>query len=337
MKTSSIAPCRTTPVAGRIAAALVALAAILGISSNVEASGAEEAVRAFLAKNGIQEGYDTGKNRFVFVGDCAREIPDLAAPDFIKARELSFLVALLSAKRELIGAIERRISVEDSVSVEEKDGTTSQTAKSIIDIFSKRLVRGCTVLRAEESWEDGIYHTAVAIAWSEKLEKAAVDALSGNGSEASEQKNDVEWDNWAKRTDFASRIGPAQFTDANGVYRYAGIGCADIEGKTGKALLGAMKVAEKKAEQSLVYSLWADTEAHDRAVTIVSERASADGEETEAIEDFVSKISQKCAGRHVMKRKVFSGEVMNPLTGRKMFVFVAGIDPAILAGMETQD
>lgn len=321
-------------IPGSIAAAVIAVCVALSAVPSARGEDAEVSVRTFLAKQGVQEGYDAARNRFVFVGECVREVPSLAAPDFVKTRELAFLVAVLSAKRELVGAIERKLSVEETVSTEEKDGEATQTTTSVVDIFSRRLVRGCTVLRAEESYADGIYRTAVAVAWSEKLESAALAALSGAGADLAPEENDAEWEAWAKRTDFARRIGPAQFTDSRGIYRYAGIGCADIGGKTGKAILAAMKVAEKKAEQSLVYSLWADTAAHDHAVSIVRERASADGEETEAEEDFVSRISQDCAGRHVMKRKVFSGEVENPLTGRKMFVYVAGVDPAVLAKLE---
>jgi hypothetical protein len=325
------------PFPGTFLSAALAACVLVGAAPRAEGADAGEAVRAFLAKQGIQEGYDAARNRFVFVGDCAREVPDLAAPDFVKTRELAFLVAVLSAKRELIGALERKVSVGESVSVEDKDGETKQTTMSVVDVFSRRLVRGCTVLRAEESYDEGIYRTAVAVAWSEKLEAAALAAFSGADAGTTPAENDAEWAAWAKRTDFARRIGPAQFTDSRGVYRYAGIGCADVEGKTGKALLAAMKVAEKKAEQSLVYSLWADTAAHDRAVSIVRERASADGEETEAEEDFVSRISQDCAGRRVRKRKVFAGEVPNPLTGRKMFVYVAGVDPAVLAELEDEE
>lgn len=310
---------------------------LIGASSATASVNAEDAVRAFLSKHGIQEGYDATRNRFVFVGDCARELPNLDSPDFVKTRELAFLVAVLSAKRELIGALERKISVDETVSVSEKSGKTEQTSKSVVDIFSGRLVRGCTVLHSEESWADGVYRTAVAIAWSEKLEKAALAAFSGKGAETTADENDAEWDAWVRRTDYAHRIGPAQFTDSNDVYRYAGIGCADVEGKTGKALLWARKAAEKKAEQSLVYSLWADTIAHDRAISIVRERASAEREASEAEEDFVSDISQACAGRHVKKRKVFEGEVVNPLTGRKMYIYVAGIDPAILLELSNDE
>lgn len=294
------------------------------------AANATDAVRAFLAKNGIQEGYDAERERFVIVDDALREVPSLDAPDFFKIREQAALAAVFSAKRELIESIDMKVTAEDSVELRSDGDETVQTTKSITDIFARRILHGCTVLDVEESHEDGVYQVAVAVAWSEKLEQAACAALAGNGPKTTPEQDEAEWSAWAERTDFARRIGPAQFTDSHGVYRYAGVGCVDVEGKKGKEMLAAKKAAEEKAKQALVYSLWADTVAHDHAVTVLRERSASDGDTSEATEDFVSRVSQACK-RAVMKKDVFKGKVVHPLTGRTMFVHVAGIDPATLA------
>lgn len=294
------------------------------------ASQASDSILAWLAKNGIQEGYDAAKQRFVIVDSCERELPSLDGDDFFKTREQMALVATFLAKGELIGIIDQQITAMDSVETKSDNGKTIQTTKSVIDIFSKQILHGCTVLDVEESYEDGIYSVAVAVAWSEKLEKAARAALAGDGPKTTAEQDEAEWAAWVARTDFSRRIGPAQFTDACGVYRYVGVGCVDVEGKKGKAMLDAKRVAEEKAKQALVYSLWADTEAHTHAVTILKERASSGGETAEATEDFVSRVSQACK-RSLLKKDVFKGKVQHPLTGRTMFVHVAGIDPATLA------
>jgi hypothetical protein len=294
------------------------------------AADATDAVRAWLSKHDIKEGYDAKRERFVFVDDCQRELASLEGSDFFRTREQMSLAAIFSAKRELIEFIESGVSVVDSVELRSDGDETVQTTKSIVDIFSKRILHGCTVLDVEESHEDGVYQVAVAVAWSEKLEQAACAALAGNGPKTTPEQDEAEWSAWAERTDFARRIGPAQFTDSHGVYRYAGVGCVDVEGKKGKEMLAAKKAAEEKAKQALVYSLWADTVAHDHAVTVLRERSASDGDTSEATEDFVSRVSQACK-RAVMKKDVFKGKVVHPLTGRTMFVHVAGIDPATLA------
>lgn len=308
---------------------IFAVAGLLGTMQFAHGETATEAVRSFLAKNGIQEGYDAQRERFVIVDDCQRELPSLDGADFFKTREQMALVATFSAKRELIQAIDAKMSVSDSVETKSDGDKTVQTTKSVIDIFSKQILHGCTVLDVEESYEDGIYSVAVAVAWSEKLEKAARAALAGDGTKTTPEQDEAEWAAWVARTDFSRRIGPAQFTDACGVYRYAGVGCVDVEGKKDKAMLDAKRTAEMKAVQSLAYSLWADTIAHTHAVTMLKEQTSSDGETTEVSEDFVSRVSQACK-RNIQKRDVFKGKVVHPLTGRMMFVHVAGIDPAIL-------
>ena len=291
---------------------------------------AKQSVRAYLKEQHVPVGFDAKVGRFVFVGFCERKLADLSGDDFFRIREQMALSAIFSAKRYLVERIEQEVTAEDSVELKSDGDETVQTTKSITDIFARRILHGCTVLDVEESHENGVYQVAVAVAWSEKLEKAARAALSGEGAKTTPEQDEAEWAAWAERTDFARRIGPAQFTDSHGVYRYAGVACVDVEGKKGKDLMNARRVAEMKASQALVYSLWADTVAHDHAVTILRERASADGETSEATEDFVSRVSQACK-QHVMKRDVFKGKVVHPLTGRTMYVHVAGIDPATLA------
>jgi hypothetical protein len=308
----------------------IALAAIVLPGSAFAGNSAEDSVRAWLVKNNIQEGYDAAKQRFVIVDSCERELSSLDGPDFFQTRGQLSLTATMSAKSELIGIINRKISATDSVELKSDGGETIQTTKSIVDIFSKQILHGCTVLHVEESYEKGIYSVAVAVAWSEKLEKAAREALSGSAQKTTPEEDEAEWSAWSARTDFAKRIGPAQFTDSHGIYRYAGVGCVDVEGKKGKAILDAKRVAEQKAKQALAYSLWADTVAHTHAVTILKERASAEGETAEASEDFVARVSQACK-RNIIKRDVFKGKVVHPLTGRTMYVHVAGIDPTTLA------
>lgn len=296
----------------------------------VNAADATDAVRAFLAKNGIQEGYDAERERFVIVDDGLRELPKLDAPDFFKIREQTALVAVFSAKRKLIESLDMKVVVDDSVELKSDGDETVQTTKSVTDIFASRILHGCTVLDVEESHENGVYQVAVAVAWSEKLEKAARAALSGDGRKTTPEQDDAEWAAWAARTDFAKRIGPAQFTDSHGVYRYAGVGCVDVEGKKGNEMKLAKRGAEEIAKQALACSLWADTVAHDRAETILREQSAAGIDTAEVEEDFVSRVSQECK-RPVLKRDVFKGKVVHPLTGRTMFVHVVGVDPATLA------
>lgn len=304
----------------------------LGLSFGVPLSygeSASDAVRQWLLKRNIKEGFDAERSRFVVIDSCERELPSLDSKDFFKTREQMVLIATFSAKAELIGMINRTITSSDSVKLEKDGDAVEQTTISIIDIFSKQILHGCTVLNIDEKYNDGVYSVAVAVAWSKKLEKAALDALSGTCAKTTPDEDDAEWAAWVARTDFSKRLGPAQFTDSHGVYRYAGVGCVDIEGLKGVALLNARRLAGEKAKQALVYSLWADTVAHTRAVTILKERADKDEEKSDVLEDFVSSVSQECK-QVVLKRDVFKGKVVHPLTGRTMYVHVAGIDPAIL-------
>ena len=313
----------------RLCIRFVFLMLVFGFGPAAWGGSAAKSVRAHLKEQHVPVGFDAKSGRFVFVGSCERKLADLSGDDFFRIREQMALSAIFSAKRDLIETIEQEVTAEDSVELKGDGDETDRTEKSVIDIFSKRILHGCTVLDVEESHENGVYQVAVAVEWSEKLEQAACAALSGDGRKTTPEQDDAEWAAWAARTDFAKRIGPAQFTDSHGVYRYAGVGCVDVEGKKGKEMLAAKKAAEEKAKQALVYSLWADTVAHDRAETVIRERAS-DGETAETTEDFVSRVSQACK-RAVVKKDVFKGKAVHPLTGRTVFVHVVGVDPTTLA------
>lgn len=314
----------------RLCIRFVFLMLVFGFGPAAWGGSAKQSVRAYLKEQHVPVGFDAKAGRFVFVGSCERKLADLSGDDFFRIREQMALSAIFSAKRDLIETIKQEVTAEDSVELKGDGDETVQTTKSVTDIFAKRILHGCTVLDVEESHENGAYQVAVAVAWSEKLEQAARAALAGNGPKTTPEQDEAEWAAWAERTDFARRIGPAQFTDSHGVYRYAGVGCVDVEGKKGKEMLAAKKAAEEKAKQALVYSLWADTVAHDHAVTVLRERSASDGDTSEATEDFVSRVSQACK-RAVMKKDVFKGKVVHPLTGRTMFVHVVGVDPATLA------
>ena len=298
-----------------------------------DGSKAADAVRTWLERCGIEEGYDSKQACFVTVGDYVKTLPNLDASDFLSVREQMSLVATLLAKSKLIQILDRRISSTSTTTIQRDGDMTTHTTMSIIDIFSRAPLHGCMVLHTEEAYEDGKYSVAVAVKWGEKQEKAALAALSGTGPETTEEIDEAEWAAWAARSDFSKLSGPVQFTDAKGVFRYAGIACVDVEGKKGKEFINAMRLAELRAEQALVYSLWADTIAHTHALSILSRKKAADVEEVEVVRDFVSYLQQACK-RHILRRKVFSGKFVHPLTGRKMFVYVAGIDPSKLAKLK---
>ena len=143
-----------------------------------------------------------------------------------------------------------------------------------------------------------------------------------------------EWSAWAATHDFASSGTTASFTGSDGVRRWVGIGLADIEGKTGISLAAAQRSARQAAGAELAYALFGEAEAQSVARRL--KEASSDGagtSETFSTQEFENSVTLSVKAKTVRDAEVYTTTVVHPLTGRKLFVSVAGIEPRDLAEM----
>lgn len=192
---------------------------------------------------------------------------------------------------------------------------------------------GFLPLASAESLEHGRYQVAVAVGWSEKSERDAQRSLSADAPVPEELPSSA-WKEWAEGKDFAFIVGGWPFIDGDGIRRFAGVGVADAEGKKGPAMTAAMRMARARATQALAYALYCDIESSKLAKQIGSRLENSDGSATEiTVESFLVRIDQKINAKAFCDTEVYSTTVVHPLTGRKLFVSVAGIEPGDLAKM----
>ena len=300
------------------------------------AGGAEELVRTRLRENGVKVGIDAASGRYVFVGLCNRVVKNPAAnPKFPKIRRECAEVAELTAKRDILCAYRMRVNAKDEVTVAADGDSAQRTTTSVMEILSGEPLSGASVIASAESWDaaTGLYQVAVAVAWSKKLVSAAVDAIPPSGP-ASPDEDQKEWDNWLGTVDLSVALGMRQFVDSHGARRFAGIGAADAEGKTGAALNAARIVAETEAKASLALGLYGDTEMRSLAISSMRETESMDGTLTvDAWESFTGRVRAQCRNRQIRGRTVHSVKVAHPVTGRQMIVCVYGMTAADQAEM----
>lgn len=304
------------------------------------AGGAKEIVQARLREKGIETGIDADSGRYVFVGTCSRVIKDPSSnPKFPKIRRECSEVAELTAKRDILCARRMRVSAKDEVSFHADGDSSRRTTTSVMKILSGEPLSGASVIASAESWDaaTGDYQVAVAVAWSKKLVSAAVDALPPPAV-ASPDEDRKEWDNWLATIDLSVALGMRQFIDSHGRRRFAGIGCANAEGKTGAALNAARVVAETEAKASLALGLYGDTEMRSIAITAMRETEAADGTQTvEAWESFVGRIRAQCSNRQIRGGVVHTAKITHPVTGRQMIVCVYGMTAADQAEMNLRN
>ncbi len=316
-----------------VAAFSLSLSAIL-LSDTPPTGGAERDIRERLARSGITIGADAESGRYVFIGTCNRILAAPSSdPRFLKTRQECAAVAELTAKRDILCAIRKRINARNEVTLLADGGGAVRMTTSVFEVLSENKLSGASVIASAESWDEetGLYQVAVAVAWTKALLAAAVDATPREVVD--EEIDQAEYDRWAGSLDFSVAMGMRQFIDSAGNRRFVGIGCADIEGKSGQQLANAYTVAKTKAMECLAIGLYGDTEMQSFAKTIMAEREGSSEElSVEAWESFVSRVVTRCK-KGVRGREVLAKTVVHPITGRRMRVCVFAMPPADQAEM----
>lgn len=301
----------------------------MGMASGMSA---EDIVRHALGEKGIRAGFNPDAGFIVNLGVAHTEVPSITG-DFEKQRAQSFFLAEAETRVAIMRSI-NSININwvllDGGGCMERVSTPSGT-KSIEHIAF--VPYGYQVLDVAETLENGILSTAVAVVWSSKLETderiARFSPPEAFPAAPDFRQPSPEWGNWFQRQDAGHAQGFRSFRDSEGIRRFAGIGTADIEGKTGGELAAAMAEARKMASANLAYALfW--------SVEFPRDSFKADYPSPYTISSLRTLLRERMdQSRRIALNdaEVFSTTVVHPLTGRQLYVSVAGIEPANLAAM----
>ena len=299
---------------------------------------AEDVVRRQLRENRIRIGYDSKTRRMVQLCVLHRELGASKSNPvaFEETRVRAFLCAESMAKgavmRSLTHVVEMRA---ESLSFSGEDNALLGTAAAS-EARSSFFPYGCRVEVLYEMVEDGILQTAVALSWNPDDEKGIRRALFSPPDAFAPlpepRSPSPEWATWAEAQDFARMPGFRSFEDSEGVWRFVGIGMADIEGKSELGRLTAMRLARQVAGANLAYALFGSVEASRHLRKRMAE-SEEDGESESEVEQMVAETMRKSAKVKMKDAEVYTTTVVHPLSGRKLYVSVAGIEPRDLAEM----
>lgn len=305
---------------------------------------AKDLAEQIVVRSGLSLGYDETAKTIVFIGTSQKPVADISdARIVMKLREEESKIGMLKAKAEILKCLVREVSSTSIAAMSVTDGTVISETSSAVEILSHLVLHGFQTICTAESFENGLFQTAVAIGWSEKSEQAARATLLGKDVNLMPELNESrspEWEKWAREQDFSAMVVSRSFEDSRGIRRYVGIGFSDVDGKTGASLVSAMTLAWTKAKQNLIYALHSDVEARNLAMQFVKTKVTADGNtETETTRSAVRRIAQKCKSvvLPACGEPVFETMTHHPITGRKIYVCLAGIEPSYLAAMKLLD
>lgn len=284
-----------------------------------------------LSEHGLHCGYMPENKSLVVIGHSELEIscPTNQQSKFLLLRNRPILAAELDARRNLIKALRTHLELGDKSVLAMKDEDVSQINKSSLVLSAQKELMGCTIWQTCETYANGCYQVGVAMLWSAQMAQATEQTLCMPLGKATSSDSKDEWTRWASQFDWTSMTGNRKFIDSEGVVRYVGIGCVDVEGieLTSRWMQHSQDLALCHARANLSLALYADTASVEAVLRLYSELSDELRDSTDSYEKYVGKITRHSDKRTAFAPEVYATFVTHPITKRKMFVSVCGYEP----------
>ena len=288
-----------------------------------------------LSEEGIRCGYSSERQSLVVIGYAEKELPNLVANPqmFMACRNERILAAELDVRKNLIKTLKLHLKSRDVAALAVKNEDVGQANVSSTELSAERELMGCAVLRTCETYVNGLYQVAVAMQWSAQMAQAAEQTLCVPVGRKDSSGETNEWMRWASRADWSSMAGNRKFIDSEGIVRYVGIGCADVEGLeiASPWMRRAQDSALYQARANLSLALYSDTASVEAVIRVYSELSGELGDSSDSYESYIGKTTRQSNRQTVFAPEVYATFVTHPITKRKMFVSVCGYEPWQLA------
>lgn len=247
--------------------------------------------------------------------------------DFFTVRDLLMKRALLLAKVQIAESISADADAEEEFEASAGEKVDSKFVSGLkLATEDPTAIFGMTVLSQAESWENGVYHIALAVVWSENLKNGAAAFLTNakpqSGADDAGAADYMA--DWVTKQSLATICGPRQVITPDGERHFIGIAAREI-GSNSEVSQANIRLAQLSAIQSLLFSLYADVTFQDAAKETL-ELVSAGGvngmTKGKAIETLERSVSAKA--KKVLRGldEIYSDEVVHPISQRKMYVSV---------------
>ena len=239
--------------------------------------------------------------------------------------------ALLQAKVQLAESM----SVDADASLDAKEEPEVNAGDKVTKTFTSGItlaakdpqtVFGATILNQAEHFDNGVYHLATAVVWSEGLKNGAVEFLAPEKPiRAAEEDKSAEYMvDWLSKQELGTMCGPRQVITPDGERHFLGISSREL-GANAERNGTNIRLAQMYAIQALLFSLYSDVSFQDAAVNAMK-KITAGGvngiTQGEIVESLQRDISIKA--KKVLRGldEIYGEEVVHPITGRKMYVSV---------------
>ncbi len=203
----------------------------------------------------------------------------------------------------------------------------TEEAYSSVSAFAKAPILGASILAQSESYDadEGEYEVAVLMVWSPKLEKGATAIITGENYKP-KPKNGTTVQEWLKKQEIATMVGPRQFVDKSGERWFVGSYAMPMNVKGSKKNRNK-KIADLVAKKETAMALYSDIETFEQAQILMQTSEYSDGNQSSDIaESLESNVRSVLEKRNVRgASRLLSKTVVHPISGQKIYVVAYGI------------
>ncbi|MGN0852593.1 MAG: hypothetical protein ACI4Q3_04365 [Kiritimatiellia bacterium] len=205
-----------------------------------------------------------------------------------------------------------------------------KTVETEIAAYAQFRLAGAVTLVQAESWDGKHLQVAVAVVWSPKLQERALRAL-GCGEPSAGKASDKTLGAWlqelADSNELAKLVGTRQFVDNWGRQYVLGFSAAEIPDDA-TDYEDAIMQADLLARQAVAFNLFSEGEGSAR---VKAGMAKFKGRAAEAAAKVAADMVQELPKDFTVSGlgKLFGQKCRNELSGKDIYVSVAGIDTAL--------
>ena len=300
---------------------------VMGAESEMSA---EDQMERLLSKCHLQCGYNRSVGCLVAVGSISRNFADPSdAARFLSFRNSMMQESELLARRNLIYSFAAQLKANEwSLLSKSNDYVRSQMV-SAHEISAQEILHESVTFSCTESFISGVYQTVVVVIWGRRVDSLIALQKKIRCTQEKQSNECNEWTYFVKNIDLSSVVGTIRFIDRKGEFRFAGIGCYDVEGLD-VASLGmkhAQDMALMLARGNLSLALNSDMQSNEVLVRGFIDGKEAEDKFKQRLQLWASNVTRHSDKRTAFAPEVYATFVTHPITKRKMFVSVCGYEP----------
>lgn len=318
------------------------------IDDQYEAALEEAEAQAELAKAevvALMKGVDEAQSRVIEGATYTDKLMALLDASIKKLDETYDKSELDQSKKARLDDLKKRLSIAKDY---EKQANSAKTkieqlqeeiksrvvagTQASLKFMAEMPMWGATAIASADSYDElngGILEVAVAMVWSKKLQRNAIDVLQGKKLGENFPAK-LSLSEWLDSQDLAVMVGPRRYLAKDGSINFIGIAASEIPRDPNRMARVQLKTRDL-ARGEAILSVLSEVKTVRSTEEVVRDVAGDNGEiSSEIFESINARMSEEFKGEVRGLSILKTVRTTHPATGKKILVVVAGIDSSMV-------